>query len=106
MLFLFHGRRSYGKGGRALSLMPDGRFRVFGFDHNRAIRAGDDCYLWDASERLKLAPEASLFDDNPLLHIANALGRGVTAIFGSRNERLIKELLPIVEELTRKGPST
>jgi hypothetical protein len=48
--------------------------------------------------------EASLFEDNPLTHIANAIGKGVTAIFGSRNERLIKELLPIVEEINDLEP--
>ena len=37
-----------------------------------------------------------MLDDNPLLYIANAIGKGVTAIFGSRNERLVKELLPIL----------
>ncbi len=46
-----------------------------------------------------------MFDDNPLLHIANAIGRGVTAIFGSRNERLVKELLPTVEEINSLEPT-
>jgi len=45
-----------------------------------------------------------LLDDNPLLYIANAIGKGVTAIFGSRNERQVKELLPIVEEINELEP--
>ncbi len=45
-----------------------------------------------------------MFEDNPLTHIANAIGKGVTAIFGSRNERLIKELLPLVEEINDLEP--
>ncbi len=45
-----------------------------------------------------------MLDDNPLVHIANAIGKGVTAIFGSRNDRLVKDLLPIVEEINELEP--
>ncbi|MBI3722902.1 preprotein translocase subunit SecA [bacterium] len=43
--------------------------------------------------------------ENPLLHLANAIGRGVTAVFGSRNDRLVRELLPLVEEINALEPS-
>jgi preprotein translocase subunit SecA len=38
------------------------------------------------------------------MHVANAIGKGVTALFGSRNDRLVRELLPIVEEINGLEP--
>src|SRR3954466_2528461 len=38
------------------------------------------------------------------MHVANAIGKGVTALFGSRNDRLVRELLPIVDEINSLEP--
>ena len=44
--------------------------------------------------------------DNPLSKVADAIASGWTRMFGSRNDRLIREILPVVrrinEELQKK----
>ncbi len=44
--------------------------------------------------------------DNPLHKVAGALASGWTRLFGSRNERLVREILPLVDRINELEPET
>ena len=48
-----------------------------------------------------MGQESTVFEDmdNPLAKMADAIASGWTRVFGSRNDRLVREILPIVDKI-------